>query len=169
MAVVNSFAAISSAQSRILILGSMPGVQSLRRQQYYAHPQNRFWPILAEVLGFDDDIDYPGRVRQLRRHRVALWDVLKSCYRPGSMDADIHNDNLVVNDFDGFLSTHKHIRSVFFNGSKAQQLWYRFVAPQLAPQLQPAECLRLPSTSPAYAAMSYADKLRAWGTIREYL
>ena len=92
---------MTTPQARVLVLGSMPGTISLRQGRYYAHPRNAFWPIAAEILGFDPALDYALRLERLTQAGVALWDVLQGCEREGSLDADIRN--AVPNDFAGFL------------------------------------------------------------------
>jgi hypoxanthine-DNA glycosylase len=151
-----SFPPISAANARVLVLGTMPGKASLLAQQYYAHPRNGFWPIMGSVLGFDAQAPYTQRTASLRAHGVAVWDVLQSCVRSSSLDSDIEADSIVVNDFSSFLAKHPHIHTVCFNGATAQTLYRRHAAgPALA-------MLRLPSTSPAHAAMSLAAKTDAW-------
>jgi len=83
------FLPVASHDAKILILGSMPSRESLRQQQYYAHPRNAFWPIMAKTLGFDGSRPYPERLEALKAHHIALWDVAGQCVRPGSLDADI--------------------------------------------------------------------------------
>ena len=95
---IHSFPPIESRNARVLILGSMPGIASLAANQYYAHPRNAFWPILAETIGFDPAIPYEGRVRAVTAAGIAVWDVLQSCNRDGSLDARIDRDTLVVNE-----------------------------------------------------------------------
>ena len=156
---VTSFAALSRPFAKLLILGSMPGVASLTAQQYYAHPRNAFWPIMARVAGFDAAAPYDVRVAALTRAGVALWDVLQSCVRPGSLDSAIQAGTRVPNDFAAFFAAHPGIRLVCFNGAEAQQSFARYVLPGL-----PAAGLRyvrLPSTSPAHA-MAFDRKLAAW-------
>ncbi len=160
-----SFAPIADARARILILGSMPGVESLRRQQYYAHPQNAFWRLIAEILGFERTLSYRERVAELIRRRIALWDVLESCRRPGSLDADIRAET--ANDFAAFFAAHPAIHTVFFNGGKAQASYRRLVLPHL--KRRNLRYHRLPSTSPAHAALNFAAKKRAWRKIRPAL
>ena len=149
------------AAGRVLVLGSMPGTISLRQGRYYAHPRNAFWPIAAEILGFDPALDYALRLERLTQAGVALWDVLQGCEREGSLDADIRN--AVPNDFAGFLRAHPQLRRVCLNGGKAASLFRRQVLPSLPAALaDPLVCLDLPSTSPAHAAISYEQKLAAW-------
>ena len=160
----HSFPPIARPDARLLILGSMPGKVSLRDQQYYAHPQNAFWAIIADILGFDAASPYTDRVTALQDGRIALWDVLKSCTRESSLDADIDPSTIVPNDFAKFFATHPDIRRVYFNGAKAATLFARHVTPTL-PSTHDLELLRLPSTSPANAGVSRAEKLRAWRVI----
>ena len=152
------FRPIASADAEILVLGSLPGDRSIAEQQYYAHPQNAFWPIMRELFGIEGD--YPVRCTQLMQNRIALWDVLQSSVRPGSMDADIQLHSARANDFPGFLREHREIRVIAFNGKKAEQLFRRLVpADSVAAEISLVD---LPSTSPAYAAMPFSGKLAAW-------
>lgn len=126
--------------------------------QYYAHPQNAFWPIMRELVGAEGP--YEQRCQALVEAGIALWDVLKQSVRPGSMDADIQPDTSEVNDFADFMDNHGGIETICFNGRKAEQIFRRFVATDhlgSSPRLQP-----LPSTSPAYASMPFAQKLDRW-------
>ena len=158
MTVSSGFPPVERADARILILGSLPGQRSIAEQQYYAHPQNAFWPIMRELFGIDGN--YAARCSLLRTNGIALWDVLQSSVRPGSLDARIRLDKAVANDFAGFFATHASLRLVAFNGRKAQQLFARFVTSTgVAADLRQ---VLLPSTSPAYAAMSFPGKLAAW-------
>jgi hypoxanthine-DNA glycosylase len=156
--ILTGLAPIADGQARVLILGSMPSPRSLAQQAYYAHPRNAFWPILAEICGFDSSLPYPERCAALRRHRIALWDVLQHCTREGAADSTIANET--ANDFAGFYAQHPAIRQVFFNGSAAEALYRRLLLPTLADR--PLVYQRLPSTSPAYAAMSREQKCRQW-------
>ena len=160
---VHSFPPISDPASRVLILGSMPGKASLRAKQYYAHPQNAFWRIIGELLGFDADAAYARRAKVLKSAHIALWDVLESCVREGSADAMIEDDSLLANDFHGFFAAHTRIRRVLFNGAKAEACYKRHVLHQV--ETGPIVYSRLPSTSPANASVTFADKLDAWRAI----
>ena len=160
---VQSFAPIETADARILILGSMPGEASLRAGQYYAHPRNLFWRIMGELLDIDPSSPYGQRVQALKAARVALWDVLQSCRRKGSLDSHIDNESLVPNDFAAFFRHHTKINHVFFNGAKAEQCYRKHVHPAI--EIETIEYLRLPSTSPANASISHERKLEAWRVI----
>ena len=159
---MQSFAPVASAEARVLVLGSMPGVASLAAERYYAHPQNAFWPIVGELCGFDPELAYPRRLAALRRAGVALWDVLARCEREGSLDSDIESQSMRANDFAAFLRRHRGITAVLCNGGTAHRLFRRLVRPTLPDPWRTLPVAKLPSTSPAYAAMRRADKLRAW-------
>ena len=152
------FPPVARGDARILILGSLPGARSIAEQRYYAHPQNAFWRIMHALFGIDGD--YKTRCAQLSANGVALWDVLHSSVRPGSMDADIRLSTSAANDFPGFFSDHPHIRTIAFNGRKAEQLFERLVESDGI--AVGARRVALPSTSPAYASMPFSGKLRLW-------
>ncbi len=160
---VRSFAPIEDADARILILGSMPGEASLRAGQYYAHPRNLFWRIMGELLGTDPASPYDRRIQALKSARIALWDVLRSCRRKGSLDSNIDQESLVPNNFAAFFRCHPKIPHVFFNGAKAEEYYHKHVLP--AAGIETIEYLRLPSTSPANASISYERKLESWRVI----
>jgi double-stranded uracil-DNA glycosylase len=159
---VQSFAPIADAKARILILGSMPGSASLAAGQYYAHAQNLFWRILGEVTGAAPTSPYVVRARALKSCGIALWDVLQSCVREGSLDSAIDEASISANDFPGFYRAHPRVAHVFFNGAKAEAAYRKHVLPALAGGLGPQSYSRLPSTSPANASMSRAYKHRVW-------
>jgi len=161
---VRCFAPIETADARILILGSMPGIASLAAGQYYAHPQNRFWAIMAELLGIDPAAPYELRVQALQQAGIALWDVLLSCRRQGSLDASIDHGSLVPNDFAAFFLSHPKISRIYFNGAKAEECYGKHVRP-----IGGMQYLRLPSTSPANAAASHQQKLQAWRVIAAHV
>lgn len=164
MAPICSFPPVSGPKAQVLILGSMPGVASLRLQQYYGHPQNAFWKIVGEVLGFDAALSYEQRTTALTQRQVALWDVLAACVRAGSLDSSIDKGSIVPNDFAAFFELHPHIRRVCFNGAAAATMYHRHVLPGLA-TARPFDYICLPSTSPAYAGMPFAAKARAWQAV----
>lgn len=144
----------------------MPGVKSLAKAEYYAHPQNAFWPIMAALFGFDAAIAYEERLAQLRESCVALWDVAHQCVRPGSLDSAIEIDSVVANDFEAFFKIHPQVRTIFFNGRKAEELYRRLVFASLSPEFQQIDQQLLPSTSPANALMSRMQKLEQWKIIQ---
>lgn len=154
------FEPIADANAEILILGSMPGQASLLAGQYYAYRRNAFWKIMAQLLEFNPDSSYKARLHELNTARVALWDVLQSCKRVGSLDARITASSITVNDFQNFFRTHEKIRAVFFNGAKAESAYKQHVLPTV--NAVPVSYLRLPSTSPAHASLSYEQKLQIW-------
>jgi len=157
---VRSFPPIGRTSARTLILGTMPGVASLAAGQYYGHPRNAFWRIVGELFGFDPAASYATRVRRLADSGVAVWDVLASCERAGSLDSRIDPESVVPNDFADFFAAHRRIERICFNGTNAQALFRRHVMPSLAGI--EAEFMRLPSTSPANASISLERKLQAW-------
>jgi len=162
-----SFPPLSAPDARILILGSMPGLASLAANEYYAHPRNAFWPLMGEMLGFSPQLDYQAREAELCRARVAVWDVLYSCRRQGSLDSAIEDDTLVANNLAGFLAGHPAIHHVFFNGAKAESCFRRHI--KLALPQREIAFTRLPSTSPAHAGRSLEQKLAAWRVVADAL
>ncbi len=165
---VQSFSYVADADATALILGSMPGVASLTAGRYYAHPRNMFWPIMGGLIGAGPELAYAERLARLKAHGIALWDVLESCVRAGSLDANIDEGTLVPNDFAAFFKKHQHINRVFFNGAKAEQSFRRHAMPHLAlAQGRGLHYTRLPSTSPAHAARSLAQKRAAWRVLLE--
>ena len=164
MSHITSFSPIENSAANILILGSMPGVASLHAGQYYAHPRNLFWRIMATLIQLDPESTYEQRIDALRHARIALWDVLHSCKREGSLDASIDKTSQSPNDFRTFFLQHTHITHVFFNGTAAEQSYRKLVLPDIA--MAHIEYLRLPSTSPANASIPFDRKLEAWQAIR---
>ena len=163
MAHIYSFAPIADRNAEILILGSMPGRASLAAGQYYAHAQNAFWRIISELLQFDPASPYEARVQALKSARIALWDVLRSCRREGSLDSMIEADAQTANDFRTFFHAHPQIMHVFFNGAKAEACFRQHVLREIGDRAP--RYTRLPSTSPAHASLSFARKLEAWRAI----
>ncbi|MEX1023766.1 MAG: DNA-deoxyinosine glycosylase [Planctomycetota bacterium] len=159
---VHSFDPIADESATRLVLGSMPGRISLAQSEYYAHPRNAFWPIVEALLGLPAGLAYRERCRALRLRGVALWDVLQLCTRAGSLDSDIVADSIVPNDFRSFLERHTRIEAVFFNGAKAAEIYRRHVVPTLPAPLAALPTRRLPSTSPAHAALDFEAKLELW-------
>ncbi|MFA5940364.1 MAG: DNA-deoxyinosine glycosylase [Sinimarinibacterium sp.] len=162
MSEVRSFAPVARADARVLVLGSMPGVASLTARQDHAHPRNAFWPIMTGITRVPADAAYAQRLAGLRTARIALWDVLQSCVRAGSLDADIDDATIVANDFADFLRRQRRITHVFFNGGKAEEAFRRHVMRDIAAACPELHYLRLPSTSPANASYSLARKAERW-------
>ena len=145
----------------------MPGGRSLAMGQYYAHPQNSFWPIMGQVFDFDPCLSYPQRVSALLASGVALWDVMQFCSRSSSLDADIVETSIVANDIASFLTANGRIERLYFNGSRAEQAFKKYVLPTLTGTTQMLPTVRLPSTSPAHASLSVSEKLAIWRQIAE--
>lgn len=162
---IHSFEPIADPQATLLILGSMPGKASLQAQQYYAHPRNSFWRIIESLFALRADLDYAQRCQSLKTHRVALWDVLQTCTRASSLDSDIVTSSIVPNDLAGFLRAHPRVTRIFFNGAKAESIYRKHILTRLPDNRKDIACVRLPSTSPAHAAMSFTDKLEQWRVI----
>ncbi len=164
MSPITGFPALSQSDAQLLILGSMPSVASLKAQQYYGHPRNAFWPIMGRLYGFSPQLPYKQRVERLTSQGVAVWDVLHSCVRDGSLDSAIEHESIIVNDFSQFLAKHSMITHIFFNGAKADTEYQRRLMRQIEGERK-INYRRLPSTSPANAGMTLEDKLVAWGVL----
>jgi len=141
----------------------MPGDVSLQKHQYYGHQRNAFWPIMSSLFNQGIELkEYKLRTLLLVENKVAVWDVLQSCYRSGSLDSAIRMDSIKVNDFYRFFLTHKDIAKVCFNGAKAEAIYLKFVLPDVKEKFSYLQYVRLPSTSPAHAAITLKDKTLAW-------
>lgn len=156
-----SFPPIIDIDSEILILGSVPGVKSLEKQQYYAHPQNKFWKIIFELIREDFTDEYSERIKAIRKHHIALWDVIDSCERKGSLDSEIRNEE--ANRIVELLDDHPNIRAIFCNGGKS----YKNLQKMLGKNYKIPVFL-LPSTSPLHT-VSFEKKLEEWKKIKIYL
>ena len=155
-----SFLPSINNNSKILILGSMPGVKSLEHQQYYAHPHNRFWKLMGLLCKHNNlyYIGYETKLKILLDHNLALWDVLKYCEREGSMDSDIKNE--IPNDFIKLLKKYNNIKMICFNGNKAYIAFKKYF-PEL---LCEYKHYKLPSTSPANARFTLENLYQVWNT-----
>jgi double-stranded uracil-DNA glycosylase len=149
-------APVTGRDPEILILGSYPSRQSLIKGEYYGNPQNQFWKIVERQLGIDHTLPYPVRTSLLTDHRIALWDALANCTRCGSADIAIRDP--VQNDIRGFLAAHPTIRCIALNGKTAGRYYARM-------DIRIPSVI-LPSTSPAYARMTFAEKTQKWACIR---
>lgn len=159
------FPPVSRNSAEILILGSMPGEQSLIKHQYYGHRRNVFWVIMGKLFNFDPEIEYEKRLSELKENKIALWDVLKTCERKGSLDSSIISASEVANNFVDFLSIHKKIEKICFNGQKAHQTFLKHVLKKFPQITQDIDIHILPSTSPANASISFEKKLIEWKKI----
>jgi len=144
----------------------MPGRESLRQQRYYAYTRNGFWPIMTDLFRLTGE-RYEDKVLQLTQNKVAVWDVLKACFRSGSLDSEIDENTIVTNDFESFFRDHPEITRVFFNGAKAESIYRRHVLPALEGAAASLELRRLPSSSPAHAAMTIEQKRESWRALLE--
>jgi hypoxanthine-DNA glycosylase len=155
-----SFPPISNPDATILILGTMPSVQSLAANQYYGNPRNAFWKIIFTLFNTPFSNDYEQRKNVLLENQIALWDILEACVRPGSLDSAIEQE--VPNDFNSFLKTHPNIKHIYFNGQKAAAYFKQYIKLENDYQLT-----TLPSTSPANAGKSFEMKLKEWSVIQQ--
>ena len=154
-----SFPPLSFKDDTVLILGTMPGEQSIALNQYYGHARNNFWKLLYTIFETPFSTDYEDRKALLRDNKIAVWDVLQVCERQGSLDSAIKNE--VVNDFDDFVKSHPHIKHIFFNGQKAASYFKKYVVLHTA-----LPSTTLPSTSPANASTTFDQKLILWSAIK---
>lgn len=154
--------------ARVLVLGSMPGTVSLREARYYAHPRNRFWPLMGLLCGIDPAAPYAQRLQALRTAGVALWDVIGQCRRHGSLDAAIVRGSEVPNPIADLIASLPDLRLVACNGAAAHRAFQRFIVPTLRQPLL-APVLALPSTSPANAAASLQVLQQAWQPLADAL
>lgn len=155
---LEGLAPVLDANTRLIVLGSFPGVASLQAQQYYGHPRNHFWPILAALWGTNPAATYPQRLAEARRRGLGLWDVYASCQREGSLDSAIEHAR--PNDLASLRQRAPGLRAIVHNGGESARAMARTRALGVA-------VLRLPSTSPANASWSFERKLAAWRTAFE--
>jgi len=153
--IIRSFPPIINHNSQILILGTIPGEESLRQQQYYAHKQNLFWKVICHATNQPLPEGYNERKELLLNNQIALWDVCQTCIREGSLDSDIKE--VIPNSIDQLLEKYPNIQTIAFNGKKAEALFKKHFQ-----YLKNINYLSLPSTSPANASISMEIKLRAW-------
>jgi hypoxanthine-DNA glycosylase len=157
----SSFAPVADAGARLLILGSLPGEMSLRIGQYYGNPQNQFWRLMGAALGRPLPDAYEARLAALQGAGVALWDVVRSAVRPGSLDGQIRDHQ--PNPLADFAATLPRLQAVAFNGKTAAAIGVRALADVAA-----LELIALPSSSPAYT-LAFDRKAAAWTQLRRFL
>lgn len=150
-----SFLPLENATAEVLILGSIPGDRSIELQQYYGHPQNRFWRVLTSIIGSELPLDYDARQQMLLVNRIALWDVVRQADRVGSLDSAIRNEE--PNDIKTFISQHPMLKIIAFNGKKAEQLYDKYFE-----RFTHLKYLSLPSTSPANAMCKIDELQKKW-------
>jgi hypoxanthine-DNA glycosylase len=155
-----SFPPVVDAQARALVLGTLPGEESLRRGEYYAHPRNLFWPIVFALFGEPPAVNYAERLAFLTAHRIAVWDVCEIGEREASADSTIRMER--PNAIGSLLDQHPLIRAVAFNGTGARRLHDRHF-----PRRADITYLALPSTSPAHARIDFAAKMTRWAALRD--
>ncbi len=161
--VIKSLEPITDNNSRVLILGTMPGPESLRKHEYYANQRNQFWKIIYRILNGREEPppDYEERTAFLKMNCIALWDVLESCKREGANDSKIKNGK--PNDFKTRLRKSPNLERIFFNGKKAEQCFKKYGCPE------DVERIGLPSTSAANRRMTLDEKVRRWLVINYFL
>lgn len=157
---------VISLSSKVLIVGSMPGKQSLEKQQYYGNPRNHFWPIIGEILEVEIPQDYEQRLTLLKSNHIGLWDTIESCERKGSLDATIRNEK--PNDFKALFKNYPNIELVLFNGTKAFEVFKKHIGLDV---LDGRAYQKMPSTSPIPGKniKSFEEKLQDWRVMHSYL
>ena len=155
---INSFPPIVDEHSEILILGSVPGVKSLQMQQYYAHPQNQFWKLMFYLFDSEFSTDYNKRLELLKTNKVALWDVIESCERKGSLDTEIKDE--IDNNILELIENHPNIKTIFCNGQKSYKNLLKILGKDFKIPI-----VVLPSTSPLHT-IKYDEKLLSWMEIK---
>ena len=158
---INSFPPIVDEQSQILILGSVPGVKSLEMQQYYAHPQNQFWKLMFHLFDKPFSLDYQERIELLKENKIALWDVIESCERKGSLDTEIKNE--IDNNIPQLIENYPNIKIIFCNGQKSYKNLIKILGKNFKIPI-----VVLPSTSPLHT-VKFEEKLESWKVIKDFL
>ncbi|WP_142126120.1 DNA-deoxyinosine glycosylase [Pseudoxanthomonas sp. 3HH-4] len=155
---------------RVLVLGSMPGAASLQVARYYAHPRNRFWPVMTTLAGISPDASYEERLAGVQGAGIGLWDVIGECRRAGSLDSAIVRSSERPNALVPLIASLPRLRAIAFNGATASSLFRRHVQPQWPEALRVhVQCVALPSTSPAHAAMGLEALREAWSVLTPWL
>ncbi|WP_313173342.1 DNA-deoxyinosine glycosylase [Stenotrophomonas sp.] len=158
-----------STSCRVLVLGSMPGAMSLHESRYYAHPRNRFWPLMAALCGFDAQLPYAQRLQCLQQSGIGLWDVIGQCQRAGSLDTAIVRGSEVPNPIPALLAGLPQLQAIACNGAAAHTAFQRWIAPALPPLAAALPVLALASTSPANAAWSLPRLTGQWQVLQAWL
>jgi hypoxanthine-DNA glycosylase len=154
---------IADKSTRLFILGSLPGEESLRQRHYYAYPTNQFWKLVGSVIGERlHGRDYDERLAVLREHGVGLWDVISAARRQGSGDQAIRD--ATHNDFGGLKRDYPNLQAIAFNGGRAAKDGLRLLG-----GIEDVALYALPSSSAAYARMPFAEKAVRWEVLRQFL
>lgn len=159
--IVHPIPPLYDSESKILILGSFPSIKSREAMFFYGHPQNRFWPLLARLLGEPAPADIPEKRALALSHHIAMWDTIRSCTVTGSSDSSIRD--VVPNDLSVILENSR-VKQIFCNGTTSYRLYMKYIYPSTE-----IEAVKLPSTSPANAAFSMDRLTAAWSIITDYL
>jgi TDG/mug DNA glycosylase family protein len=168
-ALVASFPPQVGAGCRVLVLGTVPSMRSLHMRQSFAHPHNLFWPFMGTLFDAGVELPYAERIARLHAAGIGIWDVLKQCERPGSLDSSIRAGSEVANDIPALLDAYSTIAAIALNGAKAQQVFARHIAPRIdVRRSREIEVLALPSTSPANASIPRAAKLDRWRALSRW-
>jgi hypoxanthine-DNA glycosylase len=155
---IKSFEAIVDEKTKILILGTIPGVASLKNQEYYGNPRNHFWKLIFSFYNLEEvPLIFDEKIKFLLSKNLGLWDVLKSCDREGSLDIAIKNQ--IENDFDSLFEKYRNIETLVFNGKESHRFFYKKYG-----QIKGITYYVMPSTSPANT-MSFITKLQLWSTV----
>ena len=157
-----SFTPIINKNSKVLILGTMPGIKSLEESEYYGNKRNAFWSILFNLFNEEMTEDYGKKKEFILKHKLALWDTLKQCYREGSLDSKIKNE--APNAIHTLITNYNSIKYIIFNGKGAEKFYKRYFKP-----IKEISYITLASTSPANAQKTFDQKLKEWAIIKEFL
>jgi hypoxanthine-DNA glycosylase len=155
-----SFPPISANSTEILILGSLPGEKSLAMHEYYAHPQNKFWRIIAAITDSQTPVNYGDKLSLLIKNRIGVWDVVREAKRIGSLDTNIVDE--LPNDIDTFISRHKNLKVISFNGTKSMKLFDKYFK-----RREHFKYIHLPSSSPANARIKFDEICERWRELLE--
>ena len=159
---IEGLAPVVNEHSRVLILGTMPSVESLRKQAYYGNDRNLFWKLMAEVTDKEVPLDYEGKKEFLLENGIALWDMCHTCLREGSLDSAISEET--PNDIPSFVQKHPGIKAIAFNGKASARLFAKYFG-----SIQGIDLYSMPSTSPANAGIIWETKVGEWSKLKEYL
>lgn len=157
---IKAFKPVVFSNSKIILLGTMPSEKSIEKQEYYANPNNKFWSLLFDIFNSEPIKNYTARLKFIKQHHLALWDVLAFCERFGSLDSSIKNEE--ANNFDAFFMEYPNIECIIFTSKNAYNLYNKHIG-----HFYNKAHIILPSSSGAYAAISYQVKLTQWTKIKE--